>query len=133
MDVIATLLGYGKFGLVAVLVAGILWALPYGIKWLKAKANTNKLLEATAIDEAIIDALSLTVSNVGEKFLADISKTGKSPTKEQLAEARDKAVEGAKTILKDQGIDLLKNRSVETVHEIIRYIVDKNGESADEK
>jgi hypothetical protein len=114
------------------ILGGVVYALvrflPQITAYLKTKANEVEAFRKTQIDDAIIDALSVSVSNVGESYVKDLvaKKEGDGKlTDEEKKEARSKAVGQASEILKAKGIELLKEYSDDAIAAIIRYIVDK--------
>jgi hypothetical protein len=94
--------------------------------WLRGKANEQKILNRTKVDDLILQALEIGVSNVANSLKPTLLTACKDGvlTESEKKLLRDQAIAQAKAILKDQGIELAQDISEETVNAIIRRLVD---------
>ena len=113
---------------VGVAVGGALLALVKPLfSWLKGKANEQKLLARTQIDDVILDALETGVSNVANSLRQQMAshKAGEPLTAEEKVALREAAIHDAQAILRAKGVELFKVASEEAVNALIRHLVDK--------
>jgi len=97
--------------------------------WLKAKANEQKWLAQTEIDDHVLGALEIGVQNVMNNQRAKIE--GEHPLTDQdkaYLEAQARMV--ADAILRAKGAVLGKLTTDQEVSQTIRYLVDKAKEQA---
>lgn len=94
--------------------------------WLRAKANETKILNRSRIDDMILDALELAVSNVNNGLRAELLKAAADGkiTSDEKRTLRDAALTQAKAVLDSQGIDIAKAMSEEATDALIRRLVD---------
>ena len=123
------------FGLSSIL--SIIWtatAVPLivkGFAWLGRQINRTKLAEQSQIDEQIMKALEIGVSNVGsalvDKMRADLAD-GKISSPEWAAtcqKAKAEALGQAAVLLDGAARDALAGKSDAALDALIRYIVDR--------
>lgn len=123
------------FGLSSIL--SIVWtatAVPLivkGFAWLGRQINRTKLAEQSQIDEQVMKALEIGVSNVGsavvDKVRTDLAdgKVDKAEWKATCLKARDQALYQAAVLLDGPARDALAGKSEAALDAMIRYIVDK--------
>jgi len=97
---------------------------------MRSKANEQKLLEKSRLDEAIFDALELGISNVSHTTRETILKAAEDGKLSQVdkRELCREAKHIAKEVLLTKGIDLYKAASADALDAIVRRLVDAGQE-----
>lgn len=107
----------------------VLSMVPSACRYLKAKANQNKWLAKTQIDDMIFDALAVGVENVWNKWRKEKEEENNGSLTDQAKEFLfQTAKDIASKILLDHGIVLAEEKSDDSIRETVRYIVDKKNE-----
>ena len=105
-----------------------------GFGWLGRKINLIKAAEKSQIDEQILHALAVGISNVGKEFTEaarqdlEKGKLSKTEWRAICRRARDKAYREATEILDGPAREALAGKSDLAIDILIRHIVDHQGD-----
>jgi len=96
-------------------------------RWLTSWGNRQKLLEKTAIDDIVWQALETGVSNIAgtvrEQMQEAIDRNGGKLSPDQKLRLRNTALDEAKGLLRNLGVDLAEY-SQSALNAMVRRIVD---------
>jgi len=106
--------------------------LPPLFSWLKAKAAEQTFFAKTELDDAILDALAIGISNVNDGAKKRLLAAYSDKKLDELDKKAlfDEAVATARAVLSVKGVDLFKLASQEALQAIVRRLVDAKSESS---
>jgi len=113
-------------GLWTAVLALIGAVVPFLIQTLRKWTQTQEILRKSKIDDQILAALEVSVTNVNNTLRTkfEAAKADGILTDEEKVELRKAALDEAKSQLSARGVDLYKEMSDEALNSLIRYIVD---------
>lgn len=96
------------------------------LAWLREKAKEVRVLNRTRIDDIVLDALETGVENVANSLKPRLiaAAEGGRLTAADKRLLRDEALDQARAILRDRGVELAETVSQEAADAIIRRLVD---------
>ncbi len=100
--------------------------------WMRSKANEQKILEKSKIDDAILDALEIGVSNVSNKLRKELIAEDGSLTDGNKVEMVEAAIGDAKAVLLIKGIEIYREASQSALEALVRRLVDADNNHVSE-